>query len=248
MSNGIQIQQNTITYELSDGISLDMIEIPAGSFLMGEDVLQFEKPQHQVTISPFCMGKYAITQEQWKTVASNLEKVNRDLNPDPFYFKGAQRPVDNVSWYDAVEFCDRLSQKFDRQFRLPSEAEWEYACRAGSTTKFFFGDDEKDLEKYAWYSVNSEYKTQPVGQKLPNAWGLYDMAGNCWEWCLDKWHYTYYEAPNDGSAWIENSVNENRLLRGGSWNAFTRSCSSSFRNKLYPEYGNFYYGCRVICI
>jgi formylglycine-generating enzyme required for sulfatase activity/uncharacterized protein with von Willebrand factor type A (vWA) domain len=176
-----------------------MMYIPQGEFWMGTedeeierlvkkfgwDVYRREGPQHRVTVSSFYMGRYPITQAQWRAVASRTDlKVERDLNPDPSSFKYPprwDRPVERVNWYDAVEFCARLSKLTGKEYRLPSEAEWEYACRAGTTTRFYFGDDANQLGDYAWYSENSGFITHPVGQKLPNNWGLYDMHGNVWE-------------------------------------------------------------------
>ncbi|MEW6497793.1 MAG: formylglycine-generating enzyme family protein, partial [Cyanobacteriota bacterium] len=181
--------------DLGDGIGLEMVLIPGGSFLMGspEDELERsdnESLQHLVTIQLFCLGKYPVTQAQWKAVAA-LPQVNRKLDPGLSSFKGENRPVETVSWYDAVEFCDRLSQKTGRQYRLPSEAEWEYACRAGTTTPFHFGETiTPELANYnGKYTYGAGVKgvyreeTTPVGSfGVANAFGLYDMHGNVWEW------------------------------------------------------------------
>lgn len=207
--------QKTAQYyveNLGKGISLQMVLIPGGSFMMGspEDELErsdSESPQHLVDIKQFCIGKYPVTQAQWQAVAA-LPQVNRELEPDPSYFKGANRPVEQVSWYDAVEFCDRLTSYTKRQYRLPSEAEWEYACRAGTTTPFHFG--ETITSELANYDANSTYgagvkgtyreETTVVGSfQVANAFGLYDMHGQVWEWCLDDWHDNYEGAPTDGS-------------------------------------------------
>jgi formylglycine-generating enzyme required for sulfatase activity len=241
--------------DLGNGVQLEMVQIPQGRFLMGspEDELDRtadEGPQHQVSVPAFFMGKYPVTQAQWKTVA-NLPQVNRELQPDPSSFKGANRPVERVSWYDAVEFCARLSQKTGRSYRLPSEAEWEYACRAGTTTPFHFGEtmttdlanydgtDDKDGKWSGSYGQGPKgvyrQETTPVGSfGVANAFGLYDMHGNVWEWCADPWHDRYEGAPIDGTVWDEtcndnryqSSIdllvntkedNRTRLLRGGSW-------------------------------
>lgn len=234
-------------YDLGSGVSLEMVHIPAGTFLMGSDAATHEGPLHSVDVPAFWMGKYAVTQKQWRTVATTFEWVRRVLPPDPAFFKGDQHPVEQVTWYEAVEFCARLTRQLGRPFRLPTESEWEYACRAGSTSPFFFGDRQEELGDYAWFNENSSHHTHPVGQKACNPWGLYDMVGNAWEWCQDRWHRTYDNAPTDGSAWIEDSVNECRLLRGGSWNAFPGSCRSTPRNRILPSYKAFYYGLRVVC-
>jgi formylglycine-generating enzyme required for sulfatase activity len=193
-----------------------------------------ESPQHLVTIQPFFMGKYPVTQSQWAVVAG-LKKVNIDLNPEPSHFKGANRPVEQVSWDDAIEFCARLSNKTGKTYRLPSEAEWEYACRAGTTTPFYFGETiTTDLANYNGnytYGAGSkgEYRQQTtdVGKFSPNSFGLFDIHGNIWEWCQDDWHENYNKAPADGSPWI--SGNDKRLLRGGSWNHDPWDCRSAFR-------------------
>lgn len=205
------------------------------------------------TIQPFFMGKYAVTQAQWKAVTT-LPKVKINLEADPANFKGAQLPVEQVSWEEAVEFCARLSQKTHKTYRLPSEAEWEYACRAGTTTPFYFG--ETITPELVNYSGNYPYGKAPkgqcrrkpveVGSLPPNAFGLYEMHGNVWEWCADTWHDSYNEAPKDGRAWEAESV-ARRLLRGGSWRGSSRLCRSAGRsdNKLTRRVSN--YGFRFVC-
>jgi formylglycine-generating enzyme required for sulfatase activity/uncharacterized caspase-like protein len=235
--------------DLGDGVTLEMVAIPDGTFQMGspeseEGRNDDESPQHQVTVKPFFLGKYPVTQAQWQAVAK-LPKVKSDLNPEPSSFKGADRPVERVSWYDAVEFCARLSKQTGREYRLPSEAEWEYACRAGTTTPFHFGETiTTDLVNY-----NGDYtygdapkgkdrgETTPVGSfGVANAFGLYDMHGNVWEWCADHWHENYEGAPSDGSAWLGDNDNYSRLLRGGSWNVIPENCRSAFRNHYSPDF------------
>jgi formylglycine-generating enzyme required for sulfatase activity len=189
--------------------------IPAGSFLMGSPEHEphrskTEGPQHEVTLAAFWMAKTAITQAQWRTVAG-WPKVNRDLDIDPSRFKGDNRPVEQVSWHDAMEFCYRLSQRTGRNYTLPSEAQWEYACRAGTTTPFHFGPTiSTDVANYDGnyiYDQGSKgiYRQQTTDVAIfpPNAWGLHDMHGNVWEWCLDEWHDSYEGAPVDGSASLE---------------------------------------------
>ncbi len=204
---------------LASGINLEMVYIPGGTFEMGSSESSSEQPIHSVTIQPFFIGKYPITQEQWEAVMGN----------NPSDFKGAKRPVENVSWNYAMEFCSKLSQKTGKTYRLPSEAEWEYACRAGTTTPFHFGETiTPDLVNY---DGNHPYAAAPtgiyrqettiVGSFPPNAFGLYDMHGNVWEWCRDRWHDNYNGAPS--------GLDDNRLVRGGSWYYFGRRCRSSYR-------------------
>jgi formylglycine-generating enzyme required for sulfatase activity/uncharacterized protein with von Willebrand factor type A (vWA) domain len=294
---------------------IPMMYIPQGEFTMGTEDEEIERlmkkfrwegfrrerPQHRVTVSSFYMGRYPITQAQWRAVASRTDlKVEKDLDPDPSYFKdppkpslkseasdsppfeGARggsptrwdRPVEQVSWYDAVEFCARLSKLTGKEYRLPSEAEWEYACRAGTTTPFHFG--ETITGELANYDARETYadepkgeyrrQTTPVGQFPPNAFGLYDMHGNVWEWCLDPWHENYQgEPPRDGSVWDENN-NDNRyqsllistkelltdkryrVLRGGSWcgDPYIRRSACRFRFDPGNRIGSF--GFRVACV
>ncbi|MDF5719784.1 MAG: formylglycine-generating enzyme family protein [Rhizonema sp. PD37] len=242
----------------SNGIELEMVLIPGGNFMMGapeteEGSSDSERPQHQVTVPTFFMSKYPITQAQWKAIAA-IETVNRNLKPEPSYFKGENRPVESVTWFDAVEFCERLSTKHPkRPYRLPSEAEWEYACRAGTTTPFHFGEtittdvanycgvDEKIGETLYKGSYNAgplgEYRkeTTPVGSfEVANAFGLYDMHGNVWEWCGDHWHDNYEGAPTDGRAWLDNNDNQSCLLHGGSWYGIPVLCRSAYRFRNYP--------------
>ena len=251
--------------DLGNGIQLEMVMIPNGTFMMGspktketeEGSRDNERPQHQVTIKAFCLGKYQVTQAQWKAVAA-FPQVNRELKPDPSKFKGANRPVEKVSWEDAVEFCDRLSRHTKRQYRLPSEAEWEYACRAGTTTPFHFGQTiTTDLANYnGEYSYGQGLKgvyrkeTTKVGSfGVANNFGLYDMHGNVREWCQDHWHNNYEGAPTDGSAWLDNKEDDNeRLLRGGSWDNDPAYCRSAYRYH-YHLLDHYYYklGFRVVC-
>ncbi|KYC37473.1 hypothetical protein WA1_42920 [Scytonema hofmannii PCC 7110] len=244
--------------DLGNSVTLEMVYIPEGTFLMGspeteEGHMERESPQHEVTLQPFFMGKYPITQAQWRAIAA-LPQVNRELDPDPSEFKGSDRPVESVSWYEAVEFCDRLSIYSKRNYRLPSEAEWEYACRAGTTTPFHFG--ETITPELANYDGNFTYgsgskgedreRTTPVGSfKVANAFGLFDMHGNVWEWCADNWHEKYENTPLD-NANSSNIDNDNRLLRGGSWVNNPRNCRSAYRNDALPDYRIDFTGFRVV--
>jgi len=250
------------TEALGDGVGLEMLLIPAGSFVMGSPESELERtdaegPQHAVTVPTFFLGKYAITQAQWRAVAA-LPPVNRELEADPSRFKGENRPVEWVSWLDAVEFCARVAHKTGRKYRLPSEAEWEYACRAGTTTPFHFG--ETITPELANYDGNSTYgdglagayrgETTPVGSfGVANEFGLFDMHGNVWEWCADPWHDTYKGAPDDGSAWIddENDNHSQKLLRGGSWFREPGGCRSAYRIRGNAGNRNGARGFRVAC-
>ncbi|BBH39226.1 hypothetical protein myaer102_17550 [Microcystis viridis NIES-102] len=230
---------------LPKGITLEMVSLPAGQFLMGSsdsdpDAYQNEKPPHQVQVNSFAIGKYPVTQAQYQAVMGT--------NPSRFknWFKNnPQNPVENVSWNDAQAFCQKLSQITGKTYRLPTEAEWEYACRAGTTTRYYFGDDANQLGDYAWYYGNSQDTTHPVGQKKPNAWGLYDMSGNVWEWCEDNWHDNYIGAPKDGSAWLTND-NDCQIMRGGSWSFNPSYCRSAYRDEFYRD-GYDDIGFRVVC-
>ncbi|MEC4818015.1 MAG: formylglycine-generating enzyme family protein [Scytonema sp. PMC 1069.18] len=255
-------QAQYFTEDLPDGVTLEMVKIPGGTFLMGspeseEESLDRERPQHEVNVRPFFMGKYPVTQAQWRAVA-NLPQINRELDPDPSRFKGDDRPVEQISWYEAVEFCDRLSKYIGKKYRLPSEAEWEYGCRAGTTTPFHFG--ETITPELANYNGNYTYgsgsegeyrkQTTPVGSfQVANAFGLFDMHGNVDEWCADHWHGNYEGAPSDGSMWISKNDNDNqidRLLRGGSWYDGPRDCRSACRYFLDPDGRDGAFGFRVV--
>ena len=237
------------TEDLGNGIFLEMVHILEGTFIMGspeneEGYNKSQSPQHEVTVPAFFMGKYPITQKQWRIVAA-LPKININLEPEPSHFQGDNLPVEGVSWYDTQEFCARLSQKTNKAYRLPSEAEWEYACRGGTTTAFYFG--KTISPELANYDSKYQGKTTEVGKFPANPFGLHDMCGNVWEWCEDGWHEDYINAPGDGSVWLNNS-NNRRVLRGGSWFIPSENCRSSFR--FYADAG--FFGCnlfsfRVMC-
>ncbi len=228
------------TVKLGDRVSMEFVRIPPGKFTMGspadeEGRFDDEGPQREVTITrPFHMGICEVTQEQWEAV----------MGGNPSHFKGATRPVEQVSWDDAVEFCKKASEKTGRTFRLPTEAEWAYACRAGSKTRFSFGDDDKGLDDFGWHSGNSEGTQHPVGQKRPNAFGLHDMHGNLWEWCSDWYAESYANAgvvdpTGPATGWA-------RVVRGGCWRRNPRLCRSSLRFRLEPDYRGSVIGFRVV--
>jgi len=252
-------QASYYTQDLGNGIALEMVAIPGGKFMMGSpegEGYDSEHPQHEVTIQPFFMGKYLVTQAQWRAVAA-LPRVGRDLKPDPSHFKGDNLPVESISWFDAVEFCARLSNGTGKDYRLPSEAEWEYACRAGTTTPFHFGETITD--KLANYDASHTFAnepegkvrrgtTTPVGHFPSNSFGLFDMHGNVWEWCVDSWHENYRGSPWDGIAWLINkNDNQGRLLRGGSCGSIPDSCRSANRFRYFPENDNDDVGFRLVC-
>ncbi len=226
-------QPVSFTDKLND-VPLEMVYLPGDTFKMGSPKgkgYDSERPQHDVTVPGFFIGKYQITQVQWQAVMGN----------NPAHFKGDNLPVEQVSWEDAQEFCRRLSQLTGEAYRLPSEAEWEYACRAGTT-----GDYAGELDKLAWYDKNSGQKTHPVGEKEPNAFGLYDMHGNVWECCEDVWHGNYQGAPSDGSAWVKDSKQQPRVVRGGSWRFINGYCRSASRYSYAPGDRDYYFGLRVV--
>ncbi|MGC1217465.1 MAG: SUMF1/EgtB/PvdO family nonheme iron enzyme [Phormidesmis sp.] len=254
--------------DLGNGVTLEMVRIPGGKFLMGaaegeEGSYEQEYPQHEVTVPAFWMGKFAVTQEQWAAVAA-LNQIDCDLNEDPARFKGAKRPVEQVSWQDAMEFCKRLSQRSQWVYSLPSEAQWEYACRAGTTTPFHFGSTiTTDLANYRgtdYQGGDTTYlgnygegpkgdyreKTTEVGSFKPNGFGLHDMHGNLWEWCQDGWHDSYTGAPKKGGVW-KSSTSNNKVVRGGSWINSPGNCRSAFRYDFTPDIRNYTVGFRVSC-
>jgi len=199
-----------------------MVAIPGGSFEMGSMFLD-EQPVHLVNVTAFLLGRTEVTQGEWIAVMGS--------NPSTFKQCGVNCPVENISWNDAQEFARRLSQKTGKTYRLPSEAEWEYAARAGSNSKWSFGDDESQLAAYAWFYNNSGQTTHTVALKKPNSFGLYDMHGNVWEWVQDAWHENYQGAPSDGSAWVNGGDQAQRVRRGGARYDFSNILRSAYRNR-----------------
>lgn len=237
------------TEDLGNGITLEMVEIPGGTFTMGspEDEPErrdSESPQRQVTVPGFFMGRFQVTQAQYEAIVGS----------NPSSFSGANRPVEQVNWNDAIEFCEKLSQRTERTYRLPSEAEWEYACRAGTTTPFHCGETITSV--LVNYDASVTYRSEPAGEYRqqtidvgsfpPNAFGLHDMHGNVWEWCQDVWHENYNGAPTDGSAWIEGGGSDWRLRRGGSWDFNPGNCRSATRYWFFPDNRNYNVGFRVV--
>ena len=208
---------------------IEMVLVRGGSFLMGlppNEIGGAEFPQHRVTVQSFYIGKYEVTQAQWRAV----------MGDNPSSLNGDHLPVEHVSWDGAKDFCRRLSQMTGEEYRLPTEAEWEYACRA-KTTGAYAGD----LDAMAWYDKNSYLNTHPVGLKQPNAYGLYDMHGNVWEWCEDDWHTDYANAPSDGSAWVDKPGRGSlRAVRGGDW--FTEALFCRSASRTYGTHDNRFGG------
>ena len=297
----ITYQSKTVKYFTEDlktnlSLPLQMILIPRGSLKMGapdgeEGSGEGETPQHKVNVSSFLMSRYPITQEQWRAVAERTDlkvAANHKLVPNPSYFKEdyekegdrQKRPVESVSWQDALVFCARLSELTGRSYSLPSEAQWEYACRAGTETPFHFGESiTTDLANYRGtdnkeYSWKGKYgrgpkgiyreQTTPVDYfKAPNAFGLSDMHGNVWEWCLHPWHENYKGAPQDGRIWDEGKeslyedISKNidvllkddktHVLRGGSWLIFPDDCRCAYRLNYNRDARYYNFGFRVMC-
>ncbi len=227
-------QQSGRSSGKTNKVQFEMVHLPGGEFQMGSgNGASDEGPVHRVRIAPFSIGKYEVTQAQWKAVMGGN---------NPSYFKGDSLPVENVSWEYVKEFLKKLGNGY----RLPTEAEWEYAARGGTSTKWSFGDDESRLGEYAWYFENAGISTHPVGQKKPNPFGLYDMHGNVWEWCEDVWHSNYEGAPGDGSAWLSGGDSRYRVLRGGSWLNYGDFCRSADRSINGPGLRDYNIGFRVV--
>ncbi|MEK7794236.1 MAG: formylglycine-generating enzyme family protein [Candidatus Hydrogenedentota bacterium] len=230
-------EDETKIFVLPGDVPLEMVRIPAGTFMMGspsnEEGRFDSETQHRVTLTKGSwLGKYEVTQRQWEAVMGN----------NPSKFKGDDFPVEQVSWNDCQEFIRKLNSQGEGLFNLPTEAEWEYACRAGSTSAYSFAREATNLGNYAWFSENSEQSTHPVGLKKPNSWGLYDVHGNVWEWCAD-WYGDYPSgAVTDPKGASSGSV---RVLRGGSWFFIASTCRSAKRYYFYPTNSNLNYGFRV---
>jgi formylglycine-generating enzyme required for sulfatase activity len=232
-----------------NSLGMTLVLIPAGAFMMGSpdsgiDAEENERPLHKVRITkPFWLGKYEVTVGQFRKFIEESD-YRRSEWRNAFDGQTDEHPVVNVSWDDAVAFCQWLSKREDKSYRLPTEAEWEYACRAGTTTRWSFGDNEGDLGEYAWYEDNSAEKTHPVGQKQTNAWGLYDMHGNVWEWCAD-WYAKDYHSKSPTNDPAGPSSRTHRVLRGGSWDDCAWNCRSARRFDLLSDSRIPYIGFRV---
>jgi formylglycine-generating enzyme required for sulfatase activity len=239
--------------DLGNGVKMEMVLIPAGSFMMGDAAGEAcERPVHKVTITkPFYIGKYLVTPEQWESVMGN----------NPSEFKGPKNPVENVNYKDCQAFLKKLEEKFGptgAKFSLPTEAQWEYACRAGTTTRYYFGDSEKDLDQYAWFAGHADRRTHPVGEKKPNAWGLYDMHGSVSQWCADCYGEDYYKAspandptgPADKASAANDptgSTGRPRVYRGGGYVDEASDCRAARRGKQSAHIPGSFLGFRVVC-
>ena len=251
---GADVHIITETILLPGDVPLEMVRIPAGTFMMGrnpgeQDSRESEDPQHSVAIGyDFWMGKYTVTKRQWTAVMGTTPWSGRG-----YVLDDPDSPAVWVSWDDAHDFVAALNAHMvatdqgPGNVRLPSEAEWEYACRAGTTTRFYWSDDPDytQIDDHAWWQGNAYYAgnrhANVVGLKLPNAFGLYDMSGNVWEWCEDDWHGNYTGAPADGSAWVDSPRGSDRVGRGGGWGLYDYDCRSARRDYFYPSdtYGVF---------
>jgi len=223
------------TTSIKNSINMEFVPIPAGEFQMGQNKYSYETAVN-IVMKQFYLGKYLVIQKEWRSVMGN----------DPSCFEGDDRPVECVSWNDVQEYIKKLNTKEDTdKYRLPTEVEWEYACRAGTATRYSFGDADSNLGDYAWYYGNSGNGTQPVGKKKPNPWGLYDMHGNLWEWCHNRYNENQENALAYASTW-DDVVASSPVLRGGSWVNYPKKCRSAYRITFHPNYGHYSLGFRLL--
>ncbi len=229
-----KVAANLISIPIADNKSIPMIAVEGGDFMMGGDRYDEENPIHAVTLAPFEIGQYPVTQAIWEWV----------MQENPSFFKGASHPVEQVSWNDTQVFLKklnalpdikRLNEQQGRQFCLPTEAQWEYAARGGKYSLSFPYAGSHELKEVGWFWENSHEATKPVGLKLPNELGLYDMSGNVREWCADYWHNDYENAPRDGSAWTVGGNDTHRVVRGGAWGSVDDFCRVSDRLARYTD-------------
>jgi formylglycine-generating enzyme required for sulfatase activity len=227
------------TVELPSGLTFDLILVEGGTFIMGDDESdpKYEKPAHQVKVLSFYMSKYLVTQWFWKDI----------IGQNPANFSGDNRPVENVSWEDVHQFLDKLNEKTKEKFRLPTEAEWEYAARGGRYSQGYMYAGSDKLKQVGWFDENSNSETHEVGLLLPNELGLYDMSGNVWEWCEDDDHDDYIGAPEDGTAWIDRPERgASRVLRGGGCFSGAAGCRCAIRNADGPDDRSVSIGFRLV--
>lgn len=240
-------QDEHATKEITTASGVAMILLPGGEFTMGDEKGEVDEVPHKVNLSPFYIDKYLVTQAEYEKVMGN----------NPSRWTGRNNPVEQIRWSDAVRYCNARSRLEGLQpcydldhwtcdfgmegYRLPTEAEWEYACRAGTSTTYFFGDNSTKLSNFAWFKDNAGQRPRPVGRKLPNPFGLFDMLGNVWQWCNDFYQVDYYEvSPEQDPRGPESG--ENKVVRGGSWAAEADHCRSSFRYYENPSYTDVCFG------
>ncbi|ELS33487.1 MULTISPECIES: SUMF1/EgtB/PvdO family nonheme iron enzyme [Pseudanabaena] len=245
-------EPNPLILDLGNGITLELVRVSAGKFKMGSNEYDSEKPIHEVQLKEFLIGKYTVTNAQWQALMKTKGSANCDKK-----FQGDLQPVVGVSWHEARAFCVKLSQQTGREVRLPTEAEWEYAARGANQSKGFTYAGSNNLGEVAWYNDNSGSVTHPVGQKKANELDIYDMSGNVWEWCLDEWHGSYADKPENlkkqgNLAWgdlnIDNNDNRSRLLRGGSWGSVAGGCRAAVRDRNFALLQVNDFGFRVLLV
>lgn len=262
LETGSEQTRKQFREKLSEGVYLEMVEIPPGRLKMGSTDREgdrTERPLHEVAIPRFFIARYEITQAQWRAIAT-IDPADHTLNEEPSYYRGSgyeddERPVERVSWSDAVKFCASLSRVSQRAYRLPTEAEWEYACRANTNTDYSFGFAISSglmhcrlLGKPTLSSSSPTGTSRVSAMGYENEFGLFGMHGNVAEWCLDRWHEDYYGAPNDGSAWVTGGDENTKVIRGGSWADPSYNCRSAARAKALYTRANSTTGFRVVCV
>jgi formylglycine-generating enzyme required for sulfatase activity/tRNA A-37 threonylcarbamoyl transferase component Bud32 len=246
-----EAKRRELFVDLGNGVTLELVRVPAGKFMMGSDEYENEKPIHQVQLKEFLIGKYAVTNAQWQAVMKTMGSANCDKK-----FQGDLQPVVSVSWHEAREFCNKIQQLTGRTARLPTEAEWEYAAIGANQSKRFTYSGSNNIDEVGWYGEDySEGSTHPVGQKNKNELGIYDMSGNVWEWCLDEWHKSYADKPENlkkqgNQAWgglnVDDNDNRYCLLRGGSWDDYARLCRAAYRVRINARLQDCYIGFRLL--
>ena len=233
------MHESILSIQLSDQLSFELIHIEGGSFLMGDEKSEYDDdiPVHEVTVPSFYMGKYQVMQDMWTIV----------MGGNPSYDNDGKRPVENISWLDCQKFIQKLNQKTKKNFRLPTEAEWEYAAKGGLYSQSFNFAGSDKLSQVGWYQANSNREIHEVGLLLPNELGLYDMSGNVWEWCEDDWHENYEGAPVNGSAWVNSPERGTwRVLRGGSSFSGAVDCRPAIRYPYAPGSRDDHDGFRLV--
>jgi formylglycine-generating enzyme required for sulfatase activity len=232
--------QNRQTVSIA-GAEVDFVLCPSGKFVMGsDDGFPLEQPRRDVTIRrPFWISSTLVTQELWQVVMPDNHSEFRN---------SPRLPVENVSFDDACAFCNRVTELAGKRFSLPTEAQWEYACRAGTETEYFWGSSSAEATKFAWFELNAREQTQEVGKLKANPWDLYDMVGNLWEWCSDTWHDDYQDAPTTDEAWQDSLARPRRVLRGGAWDMDAFRLRSAYRSFDFRQLRTSRFGLRLTII